>query len=101
MNFRHAGESEPLIGGAGAGERGSGSVLGNGDGEGGAYRRNMDIDDAGVRWPEKVVLSGEAKEFWEWTNEYEKRESERRKISTERREGARRVHISSLEWGRF
>lgn len=29
----------------------------------------MDIDEDGVRWPEKVVLGGDAKEIWEWTLE--------------------------------
>jgi hypothetical protein len=32
-----------------------------------------DVDEDGVRWPEKVMLRGDAKEIREWTEEYGKR----------------------------
>ena len=30
------------------------------------------MDEEGIRWPESVVLRGEAKEIWQWTGEYSK-----------------------------
>jgi hypothetical protein len=44
------------------------------------------IDSAGLRWPESVVLTGDAKEMWEWSVGYGKECRERRSIERERRE---------------
>ena len=40
------------------------------------------MDEQGIRWPERVVLVGDAKEVREWTEKYEK---SRREEGFERR----------------
>lgn len=35
-------------------------------------RSNGHIDENGIRWPERVVLKGESKEFHDWTRRYRK-----------------------------
>lgn len=58
------------------------------------------VDAQGIRWPERVELRGEAKEFLEWSREYDKQDAERRKRDQERREEERRARNYDLEMGR-
>jgi hypothetical protein len=44
------------------------------------------IDSSGIRWPDTVVLTGDAKEMWDWSVRYGKEYQERRSLDRERRE---------------
>ena len=45
---------------------------------------------APIRWPENVILTGDARAFRDLTTQYEREYRERKKVSGERREAERR-----------
>ena len=57
------------------------------------------LDSAGIRWPGKVMLAGEAKEVHDLTMEFEREYKERKAASSERREEERRAHWSAGNGG--
>lgn len=50
------------------------------------------IDSSGIRWPEKVALHGDAKDFYSWTRQYEKEH----RFRTSLREGQYRIETGKL-----
>ncbi|KAG4436553.1 hypothetical protein IFR05_007948 [Cadophora sp. M221] len=50
------------------------------------------VDGSGIRWPEKVTLQGDAKDFHSWTRQYEKEH----RFRTSLREGQYRIETGKL-----
>ncbi|KUJ15230.1 uncharacterized protein LY89DRAFT_106818 [Mollisia scopiformis] len=66
-----------------------------------APNRNLMVDEHGIRWPERVELRGEAKEFLDWSRDYDRKDAEKRARDTARREAERkRASEYDLEQGR-
>ena len=51
------------------------------------------MDDAGVKWPEMVVLRGDAKDFYEASEMYKQEYRDRKKGGEERRDEERKHYI--------